>query len=421
MTLAGTRKVTSCRACDGALSIPFCDLGSQPLANTYVNPKDRESADPVFPLAVGVCEQCKLAQLHYIVDPGAIFQNYAYLSSVSAEWLAHARLFCNTITSRLELSERSFVVEVASNDGYLLRNFVSSGIPCLGIEPAANVAKIAVAAGVPTKVCFFGLGEARALVDERGRTADLVIANNVLAHVPDLHDFLGGLSLLIGETGILSIEVPHLTSLVKGAQFDTIYHEHYAYWSLLACERVLAEHELSVFDAEHLSTHGGSLRLYARRASRSLTISPGLLAIRAEEEAAGVNTLDFYSGFEPRVRAIITSFQRYLEKARAEGRRVAAYGAAAKGNTFLNAAGITAADILAVGDANPLKQGHLLPGSRVPIISPEAMLNLCADDIVILPWNIAGEIRRALTAKGWSGRFVTGIPALAIYEGQLAS
>ncbi|MBF9232926.1 class I SAM-dependent methyltransferase [Microvirga alba] len=416
MTILKGRAITSCRACSGALSIPFCDLGAQPVANSYVAMEERDRPDPVFPLNVRVCERCKLAQLDHVVDAGAIFSDYAYLSSVSAGWLAHARAFSETMIQRLGLDAESFVVEVASNDGYLLRNFVAAGIPCLGIEPAANVAAIAVAAGIPTETRFFGREAAAAILRERNRAPDLIIANNVLAHVPDVEDFVAGLSLLAGDHGIVSIEAPHLVRLVENVQFDTIYHEHYAYWSLLAAERVLNRHGLAIVDVERLPTHGGSLRLFARRAESSLHPSPMLEAIRAEEAAAGLDSPSFYDGFEPRVRAVLDAFRTYLDESRAAGRKVAAYGAAAKGNTFLNAVGATADDIALVADANPLKQGRLLPGSRIPIVSPDALLAAQPDDIVILPWNIAPEIMRNLSAKGWKGRFVTAIPSLSIHE-----
>ncbi|NIX77546.1 class I SAM-dependent methyltransferase [Microvirga terricola] len=416
MTTLSGRAITACRACGGALSIPFCDLGVQPVANSYVAVEESGKPDPVFPLNVRVCERCKLAQLDHVVDAGAIFSDYAYLSSVSASWLAHAKAYCESMIQRLALDSGSFVVEVASNDGYLLKNFVAAGIPCLGIEPAANVAAIAVAAGVPTEARFFGRETAAALLRERRRSPDLIVANNVLAHVPDVEDFVAGLALLAGDKGVVTIEAPLLVELVKNVQFDTIYHEHYAYWSLLAAERVLGRHGLAIFDVERLTTHGGSLRLFARRTDPSLRPSQTLEAIRKEEAEAGLDQFAFYDGFEPRVRAVLDAFRSYLKESRAAGRRVTAYGAAAKGNTFLNAVGATADDITLVADANPLKQGRLLPGSRIPIVSPDDLLAAKPDDIVILPWNIAPEIMRNLS-KGWKGRFVTAIPSLRIHEG----
>src|SRR5215213_8405453 len=380
MTKLDSRPAGACRACGGALTFPFCDLGLQPVANSYVPLEARNKPDPVFPLRVMVCEECKLAQLDHIVDAGGIFNEYAYLSSVSSSWLAHAKAFCETMTHRLDLNRESFVVEIASNDGYLLRNFVAAGVPCLGIEPAANVAALAVQAGVPTQVRFFGREAADALLQERGRSPDLIVANNVLAHVPDLDDFVGGLAGLAGQRGIVSIEAPHLPRLVENVQFDTIYHEHYAYWSLLAAERLLARHGLAVFDVEPLSTHGGSLRLFAQHAAHAPGPSAMLESVRNEERAAGLDTARFYEAFEPRVGGVISAFRTYLAEQKAAGRKVAGYGAAAKGNTFLNAVGATDRDLVFVADANPLKQDHLLPGSRIPVVAPDEILKSPPDE-----------------------------------------
>jgi hypothetical protein len=311
------------------------------------------------------------------------------------------------MTARFGLGGESFVVEVASNDGYLLKNFVAAGIPCLGVEPAGNVAEVARAAGVPTETRFFGEAYARDLVARRGH-ADLIAANNVLAHVPAVTDFVAGLAVLAGPRGVVSIEAPHLLRLVDGVQFDTIYHEHYAYWSLLAMESLLARQGLRAFDVERLATHGGSLRVLASAADRGE--SEGLRAVRAEEAARGLAGDAFYRGFEDRVRATLDGFRAWL--AAAKGRRIGAYGAAAKGNTFLNAAGVTAADILAVADRSPAKQGRLLPGSRIPVVTPEALLAMPLDDILVLPWNIGAEIAAQIRAGGFGGRVWTAVPAM---------
>ncbi|RAI56223.1 class I SAM-dependent methyltransferase [Roseicella frigidaeris] len=412
--MSGARRVAACRACGGRLGPVFCDLGSQPVANAYIRPEQAGLAEPVFPLRAVVCSACRLVQLDTVVDAEGIFADYAYLSSMSSTWLAHAARFCAAMTVRLGLGPASFVVEVASNDGYLLRNFVAAGIPCLGIEPAANVAAMARAAGVPTEARFFGRAAARDLLAARGRPADLVIANNVLAHVPDLDDFIGGLALLAGPAGTVSIEAPHLVALVDGVQFDTIYHEHYAYWSLLAMEAALAWHGLRVFDVERLPTHGGSLRVLATAARREATA--GLGAVRAEEAARGLGGEGFYAGFMPRVQAVLEGLRAWLAEAAAAGRRVCAYGAAAKGNTLLNAAGVTAAQILAVADRSPEKQGRLLPGSRIPVVAPEAMLAQRPDEILILPWNIEAEIARQLREAGYRGRFAIAVPHLAVRD-----
>ena len=412
---SSARPVTACRACGGRLGAVFCDLGVMPVANSYIPPERAAEPEPAFPLRAVVCEGCRLVQLDTVVDERSIFSDYAYFSSASDTWLAHAARFCEAMTRRLGLGPGSFVVEVASNDGYLLRNFLAAGIPCLGVEPAANVAAVARAAGVPTEARFFGRAAAADILAARGgRPADLVVANNVLAHVPDLDDFIGGLALLAGARGVVSIEAPHLVALVDGVQFDTIYHEHYAYWSLLAMERALARHGLLAFDVERLPTHGGSLRVLASAARAAP--SAALVALRAEEAARGLDGDAFYRGFGARVREVVAGLSAWLAAARAEGRRVGAYGAAAKGNTLLNAARVTAADILAVADRSPAKQDRLLPGSCIPVVTPEALLALRPDDILILPWNIADEIAGQLAAAGFRGRMVTAVPRIALRE-----
>jgi hypothetical protein len=401
------RPITACRACGGAISAMFCDLGATPLANDY--PPPGSAPLPRYPLAAVVCGTCRMVQLDHVVEAEAIFTDYAYFSSFSESWLDHAARYAAAMRERLSLGAQSFVVEIASNDGYLLRNFVTIGIPCLGVEPAANVAASAVAAGVPTEVRFFGQEAARDIVARRG-PADLVIANNVLAHVPDVVDFAAGLAHLAGPRGVVTIEAPHLLSLVDGVQFDTIYHEHYAYWSLYAVERLLAAQGLRVFDVEKLTTHGGSLRYFAS-ADGARAEGPGLVAVRAEEEARGIAGDAFYQGFNVRVAEALAAFKAWLAQCRAAGMRLGAYGAAAKGNTFLNAAGVTATDFVAVADRNPAKQDRLLPGSAIPIVSPEALLAMAPDTILILPWNLAEEISVQLRAAGFKGRLATALPA----------
>ncbi len=393
--------MSRCRFCGGALSIPFCDLGSQPLANSYL--ADAGTPDPRYPLNAMACEACLLVQLDHVADAQAIFSDYAYFSSYSSTWLEHARVFAADIIGRLGLDKTSFVAEIASNDGYLLRNFVAAGIPCIGVEPAANVARAAL--GVPTLVAFFGREVAHRIVIARGH-ADLVVANNVLAHVPDINDFIAGLALLAGPAGVVSIEVPHLLNLIAGVQFDTIYHEHYAYFSLHALTQVLGAHGLAVIGVERVATHGGSLRVFASAGTPPIGPSD-LASVRADEAAAGLDTPAGYTGLAPRVRGIIEGFRAW----RATRGRVAAYGAAAKGNTFLNAVG--EAGLLAVADRNPAKQGRLLPGSRVPVVTPEALRDLEVDDVLILPWNIAGEIAAELRAlPGWRARLWVAVPAM---------
>ncbi|WP_207622625.1 class I SAM-dependent methyltransferase [Falsiroseomonas algicola] len=402
-------RITACRACGARLGAVFCDLGTMAVANSYVPPDRADAPEPVFPLRAMVCEGCRLVQLDTIVDAVGIFTDYAYFSSASSSWLDHAARFCAGMTERLTLGPDSFVVEVASNDGYLLRNFVAAGIPCLGVEPAANVAAIANEAGVPTEVFFFGAESARDLVARRG-LADLVVANNVLAHVPDVNDFVAGMAIAVGDRGLVSIECPHLVNLVDGVQFDTIYHEHYAYWSLLSMEALLARHGLAVVDVERLPTHGGSLRVMARQAPAAA--SDAVLAVRAEEKARGLDGDAFYQGFEARVQEVLAGLRHWLATATAEGRRIGAYGAAAKGNTLLNAAGVKAPAILAVADRSTAKQGRLLPGSHIPVVTPEALLAMGLDDILVLPWNIAGEIAGSLRRGGFGGRLVTAVPRI---------
>jgi C-methyltransferase C-terminal domain/Putative zinc binding domain/Methyltransferase domain len=408
----GIQQVKGCRFCGGALSISFCDLGMMPLANSYVSLENAHTPDPVFPLHARVCERCFLVQLDHVVDARDIFSDYAYFSSFSSGWLAHARRFAHEMIRGLPLGPKDFVVEVASNDGYLLKNFVEAGIPCLGIEPAENVAQAARAAGVPTETCFFGRAVAEIIVARHGH-AKLVIGNNVLAHVPDVSDFVGGMACLAGVSGMVSVEVPHLLELVRRVEFDTIYHEHYSYWSLHALEAVFEAHGLSVIHVQELPTHGGSIRVLACASSRPA--SPQVNAVRQAEAAAGITGLCFYQGFAPRVRRVLEDFRDYLESARRSGRRVAGYGAAAKANTFLNAGGPTATHLICVADRSPHKQHRLLPGTRIPVVAPDTLVERRPDDIVILAWNMADEIMRQMTGVArWGARFVMAIPKLQI-------
>ncbi len=408
--MAGSSEpVLACRACGGALGETFCDLGTMAVANSYVPPERANAPEPAFPLRCVTCRDCRLVQLDTVVDAEGIFSDYAYFSSASASWLDHARRYAEAMIARFTLGPRSFVAEVASNDGYLLRNFVAAGVPCLGIEPAANVAEVARANGVPTETRFFGTATARDIVARRGH-AELIAANNVLAHVPDVNDFVAGLAILAGPTGVVTVEAPHLVRLVDGVQFDTIYHEHYAYWSLLSMERLLARNGLHVFDVERLPTHGGSLRVFSSAMRHEA--APGLAEARAEERDRGLGGDDFYRGFDARVQRTLAGFRAWLAEAKAQGRRIGAYGAAAKGNTLLNAAGVKAPDILAVADRSPAKQGRLLPGSHIPVVTPEALLAMPLDDILVLPWNIGAEIAEGLRSGGFRGRLLTAVPEM---------
>ena len=401
--------ITACRACAAPLGPVFCDLGMMAVANSYLPIGADLHSEPRFPLCAAVCSACRMVQLTHSVDAQGIFSDYAYFSSSSSSWLAHAAQFCADMIAQLGLSAQSRVIEVASNDGYLLKNFVAAGIPCLGIEPAANVAAAARAIGVPTEVAFLDAQTAAHITAQHGR-ADLVVANNVIAHVPDINGFVAGLAGLMAPSAVLSIEAPHLLNLVDQVQFDTIYHEHYAYWSALAIERLLARHGLYVFDAQPLPTHGGSLRYLAARAPRAP--SQALLNLRKTEQARGLDEDGFYLGFAARVAGVLDQFRIWHRQQRGAGRKVAAYGAAAKGNTFLNAARMGAADFMAVADLAASKQGRLLPGSHIPIVSPQALLDMAPDDILILPWNIASEVRVQLRAAGYKGGLWTAVPQM---------
>ncbi|RZJ98286.1 MAG: methyltransferase domain-containing protein [Novosphingobium sp.] len=405
-----------CRFCDAVLQHDFIDLGTTPLANSFLSADQLKQPEPTYPLRVTVCDRCWLVQTDVAVSPQEIFSDYAYLSSVSESWVEHARRFTNATRERFGLDASSQVIEVASNDGYLLKHFVAAGIPVLGVEPAENVARIARAIGVPTEASFFGCDVADDLV-ARGLAADLVIGNNVLAHAPDVNDFVGGLARLIKPEGVLSMEFPHLLRLIKGAQFDTIYHEHFYYLSLLAVENIFAAHGLAVFDLEELPTHGGSLRVFARRtAAMRDGATPAVEQVRRDEAAAGFDKVDVYTGFQSRVAPICEGLLAFLEQAKAEGKTVAAYGAAAKGNTLLNVCGITTDLVEYAVDANTAKQGRFMPGSRLPILLPERIFETRPDYVLILPWNILDEvvaINRGIAE--WGGRFVVAVPELTVF------
>lgn len=405
----------ACRFCGTALHQTLIDLGCTPLANSYVDPGKAPEPDPAYPLCARVCEACFLVQVEDAVPAEAIFSDYAYFSSFSDSWVAHARAYAHEMAARFGLAAQSRVVEIASNDGYLLRHFRDMGVPVLGIEPAANVARAAEALGVTTEVAFFGVDTARRLAAE-GRQADLMAANNVLAHVPDINDFVGGVPLLLKPEGVWTIEFPHLLNLLGQVQFDTIYHEHYSYLSLLFIERLMARHGLRVFDVAHLPTHGGSLRVFVCHRDASHAEAEGLHATRREEAAAGLDRMETYAGFAPRVAAIRDRTLAFLHAAKAEGRSVAAYGAAAKGNTFLNYCGIGPDLIGYVVDRNPAKQGRLLPGSRLPIHDPSHVFTTRPDYLLILPWNLAAEISAQMAdIRAWGGRFITAVPEIAVF------
>ncbi len=405
----------ACRFCGTGLSHTFVDLGSTPLANAYLKESDLTAVEPRYPLHARVCGECFLVQVQSVVPPEEIFGDYAYFSSYAASWVDHARRFAEASIEHFGLDAGSRVVEVASNDGYLLRHFVAKEIPVLGIEPAANVAAAAEQAGVPTEVRFFGRETARDLL-ARDLAADLLVGNNVLAHVPDLNDFVAGLALLLKPQGVLSMEFPHLLRLIEEVQFDTIYHEHFSYFSFLAVERIFTSHGLSVFEVERLPTHGGSLRVFARRADGApRAVSATVSMLRLEEQAAGLDHLRGYTGFAEKVAAVKSGLLDFLRGAKAEGKTVAAYGAAAKGNTLLNTCGVDCDLIHYVVDRNPHKQGHYLPGSRLPIHAPERIFETKPDYVLILPWNLRAEIVKSMGGiRDWGGRFVVPIPKVEV-------
>ncbi|MEI3855258.1 MULTISPECIES: class I SAM-dependent methyltransferase [Ensifer] len=407
----------NCRFCSTPLTTVVADLGSTPWSNSFLEPTEEAIArERSFPLKAMVCSECLLVQTTETVPADEIFTDgYAYLSSFSTSWLEHARRYAETMTERFGLGNASQVVEIASNDGYLLQYFVAKGVPVLGVEPAANAARIAEDRNVPTEVAFFGRETATALVN-RGIRADLTAANNVLAHVPDIADFVGGFAILLKPDGVATFEFPHLLRLMEGVQFDTIYHEHYSYLSLAAVERIFANAGLKVFDVEELATHGGSLRVFAQLASGAREATEMLAAVREKEAAAGLMRMETYAAFDDRIAAVCKGFQEFLARAKAEGKTVAAYGAAAKGNTFLNVCGVKPGDIAFAVDRNDLKQGKLLPGTHIPVHAPAQLQVVKPDYLVILPWNLTTEIVADNAAiRAWGGQFVVAIPELKIF------
>ncbi|WP_077960071.1 class I SAM-dependent methyltransferase [Ensifer adhaerens] len=407
----------NCRFCSTPLKTVVADLGSTPWSNSFLEPtKEAIARERSFPLKAMVCSECLLVQTTENVPADEIFTDgYAYLSSFSTSWLEHARRYAESMTERFALDDNSQVVEIASNDGYLLQYFVAKGIPALGIEPAANAARLAEERKVPTEVAFFGRETATELV-KRGIRADLTAANNVLAHVPDIADFVGGFAILLKPDGVATFEFPHLLRLMEGVQFDTIYHEHYSYLSLAAVERIFESSGLKVFDVEELPTHGGSLRVYAQLRSGVRETTLELERLRATEALAGLMRMETYKAFDDRIAAVCKDFQNFLANAKAEGKTVAAYGAAAKGNTFLNVCGLSPSEIAFAVDRNDLKQGKLLPGTHIPVHAPAVIEDAKPDYLVILPWNLKTEIVADNEAiRDWGGRFVVAIPKLSVF------
>jgi SAM-dependent methyltransferase len=401
-----------CRLCGSALERTFVDLGLSPLANSYLEAEDLLRGETFYPLRVFVCDQCLLVQLPVFAAPDAIFDEYAYFSSVSDSWVEHARRYVEATVPRFDLDAGSRIVEIASNDGYLLQFFVERGIPALGVEPSANVAAAAVQRGIPTVVEFFGAELGERLAAERG-AADLVIGNNVLAHVPDLHDFVEGLRRLLAPAGVATMEFPHLLRLIRETQFDTIYHEHFSYLSLHVVERLFGEHGLRLFDVEELSTHGGSLRIYACADDRPE--SEALERVREAERGAALDRLDGYEGFEEAVRGVKRGLLAFLAEEKRLGRSVVGYGAAAKGNTLLNYCGIRSDFLDYVVDRSPHKQGRFLPGTRLPILDPDEVRRTRPDVLLVLPWNLADEVAEQMRdVREWGCRLVVPIPEVRV-------
>jgi SAM-dependent methyltransferase len=402
----------ACRSCGRVLTAGVVDLGLSPPSNALTPPEALGASETVYPLHTRVCDHCFLVQLGVFASPEELFRDYRYFSSYSTTWLAHASAYVDEMLRR-GIGPQSRVVELASNDGYLLRNFVTHGVPVLGIEPASNVAEVARAAGVPTIDAFFGVALAHRVRAEFG-PADLIVANNVLAHVPDLNDFVGGMAILVAPDGVVTIEFPHLLRSMEGMQFDTIYHEHFSYLSLIALEPLFARHGLDIVEVTELPTHGGSLRVFvAPHGSRPIDASVAAI-VRAERDA-GLDRVSTYAEFGARVAHVKDAFVSFLISAKESGKRVGGYGAAAKATTLLNYAGVRSDLMPYVADKSPHKQNHFIPGVRVPIVAPEHIRTDRPDYVVIFPWNVAGEIRAELAdVRDWGGRFVLAIPELRI-------
>ncbi|MCC6208470.1 MAG: class I SAM-dependent methyltransferase [Gammaproteobacteria bacterium] len=406
----------SCRFCGAGLRRTFADLGMSPVANSYVKPDALHHMEPFYPLHAYVCESCFLVQLEEFQSPSEIFGDYAYFSSYSESWLKHARDYSLETMKRFNIDAKWRVVEIASNDGYLLRNFKEAGVPVLGVEPAENVAKVAQQAGIPSVVKFFGTRTASELV-EQGIRADLLVGNNVLAHVPDLNDFVGGLKILLSQRGVITMEFPHLLRLMKENQFDTIYHEHFSYFSFITVEQVFAKHGLTIFDVKEIPTHGGSLRIYACHDSGSgHALTENITRLRNEEKQLGFDRPETYSSFSEQVMETKRKLLEFLIEARRKGKSVVGYGAPAKGNTLLNYCGIRSDFVDYTVDLSPHKQGLYLPGTRIPIHSPDKIKATRPDYVLILPWNLRDEIMKQMQhIREWGGKFVVPIPEVKVY------
>ena len=407
----------NCRFCGSNLRYTFVDLGMSPPCESYRSLEQLNEMEPFYPLHVYVCDQCFLVQLQEYISPENIFSDYAYFSSYSDTWLQHAKNYVDMAVERFQLTQQSQVVELASNDGYLLQYFVAKGIPVLGIEPAANIAEVAIAKGIPTLVKFFGQEVAREQVAQ-GKQADLLLANNVLAHTPHLNDFVKGIKIILKPQGTITVEFPHLMRLMAENQFDTIYHEHFSYFSFITVDKIFAAHGLTIFDVEELPTHGGSLRIYARHAEdSSRPISSQVIELKAREEAAGFTHLDCYFSFSEQVKETKRKLLEFLIQAKREGKSVVGYGAPGKGNTLLNYCGIRTDFLDYTVDRSPYKQGKFLPGTHIPIFHPDKIKETQPDYLLILPWNLKQEIMAQMAhIRDWGGQFVVPIPEVQVYS-----
>lgn len=406
-----------CRFCGATLQHTFVDLGMSPLCESYLSIDQLNQMEPFYPLHVYVCQDCFLVQLEQYVSAEHIFTEYAYFSSYADSWLQHAKAYTGKMIDRFGLSSSSLVVEVASNDGYLLQYFVEEKIPCLGIEPAANVAKAAREKNVPTLVEFFGEALANRLAAE-GKQADLIAGNNVLAQVPDLNDFVAGLKILLKPQGVITIEFPHLQQLMQENQFDTIYHEHFSYFSFITAEKIFAAHGMTLFDVEELPTHGGSLRIYARHTNdASKPVGDRVVELRQRELKAGFDRIEHYTAFAEQVEETKRKLLDFLIQAKRQGKTIVGYGAPGKGNTLLNYCGIRTDFLDFTVDRNPYKQGKFLPGTHIPIYHPDRIAEVKPDYVFILPWNFKDEIMKQMAfIRDWGGKFIVPIPEARIYS-----
>ena len=404
----------SCRLCGSSHLRTFVDLGMSPLCESFVPPEQLDTMEPYYPLHVLICEECLLVQLKEYVAPENIFREYAYFSSYSTSWVAHAKAYCESITRRLGLGPDSLVVELASNDGYLLQHFVQAGIPVLGIEPAANVAQVAIGKGIPTRTDFFGQNLAQELVAS-GTQADLIVGNNVLAHVPDLNDFVAGMRKLLKPDGVITLEFPHLERLMAENQFDTIYHEHFSYFSFVTIERLAEKHGLKLIDVDKLSTHGGSIRIYLAHVESQYIPSQRVQQLLTREQQLGFRDLATYDAFADQVKRTKHRILSFLIAAKAEGKTICGYGAPGKGNTLLNYCGIGVDFLDFTVDRNPYKHGRYTPGMHIPILPVSAIDDVKPDYVFILPWNLKNEIVDQMRHIGeWGGQFIIPIPDVEI-------